>query len=150
MSCTEWDVDCEFTVECVLDMADKHIYIVDDDRDLPSYLFLETYSAIPSKMLPSQEDFVCEIVIPFRSKGYYDSGRLWGPPEKCYEAEGDDERTLFGNCQAIVYTSSSDRIITTITLSEKISNELFDMFEQQIVEKDIGDVISDSQEDWRY
>lgn len=35
-----------------------------------------------------------EILIHFRSSGYYDPGRTYGPPEDCYPPEGDEERTL--------------------------------------------------------
>ena len=155
MTCTQWDVDCKFIVECNLDFDDLEAYIIDNDTELPIGLFHEIHYKLSKDLNIPLENYYrngileCDIHIPFRSKGYYDPGRLYGPPEKCYPPEGDEERTLFGNCQVIIY-DSSQKTIATITLSEKVSNELFDMLEEEIVKKDIGDVISDSQEDWRY
>jgi hypothetical protein len=150
MSCKEWDVDAEYTLECVLNpenckLVDR-IYIIDDDTKLPEkciweilhYIYCEpglTYSFVDS----------IEIIIPFRAKGYYDSGRLYGPPEKCYPPEGDDERTLSGECQVYFYDEFSIRIGKCL-LSRLASEQLFDLFEQKILEKDIGDLISDYQD----
>lgn len=35
-----------------------------------------------------------ELVIDWHSDGYYDPGQYCGPPERCYPAERDEERTV--------------------------------------------------------
>lgn len=35
-----------------------------------------------------------ELAIEISAKGYYDPGRTYGPPEKCYPPEGSEEREV--------------------------------------------------------
>lgn len=35
-----------------------------------------------------------DMEVEFHSSGFYDSGRVYGPPEDCYPPEDEDERTI--------------------------------------------------------
>ena len=75
-------------------------------------------------------DDVIELVIEFESDGYYDAGRVSGPPEDCYPPEGDDERTL-----SEAYLSISPK--EQIELPVEVQQELFDYFYEEIKEVEI-------------
>lgn len=40
------------------------------------------------------EDRDEQLIVVFRSSGYYDPGKTWGRPEDCYPPEGEDEREV--------------------------------------------------------
>ena len=73
------------------------------------------------------------IDIKFLASGYCSPARLSGPPEDCYEAEGDEERVLDGG---IVVTVGNAEIV----LEGKVADEMFDHFSEEIedVEIDAG------------
>lgn len=153
MTYKKWDVKSEYTLECdieddLVDLDHLNIYIIDDDElELPDSTKTEII-----KVFQDNVEFVgqlgsIEVIIPFRCKGYYDSGRLYGPPEKCYPPEGDSEYSLYGNCELYLYNKEFVKM-GKFVFSKGVSQELFDTFEQQIMNEDIGYLIYE--EDWRY
>ena len=65
------------------------------------------------------------------SNGYYDPGKISGPPEDCYPQEGDDERTL----TTILLSTINHAIIIDGDLADK----LFSKYNIEISDVDIND-----------
>lgn len=70
-----------------------------------------------------------EIIVHFRSSGYYDPGRTGGPPEDCYPPEGDEERTL--DYAEIALDGTTQR------LSEEQAKIVWDECEEAVYEVEI-------------
>ena len=71
-------------------------------------------------------DEYATLEIDFESTGYYDPGRIYGDPEKCYPAEGDDERELVA--------AWLDVDGTRVELPRDLQTKLFEHFAKQIQE----------------
>lgn len=74
-----------------------------------------------------------ELVIEFKSSGYYDSGRTYGDPYNCYPPEGDDERTLVN-----AYIEYGPELpIRRSVLPKEVQQQLFDMYAERIQETEL-------------
>ena len=72
--------------------------------------------------LAHQSDNSVEICFSYTSSGYYDSGKISGPPESCYPPEGEEELLL-------------DRItIDHNVIEPKIADTLFEYYYDVIYE----------------
>lgn len=81
-----------------------------------------------------EADFV-EMTIKASCSGYYDPGKISGPPENCYPPEGEDERTL-GEIKLLFYNEDGE--INTIVIDEqKTLYEFAREFEEEIYEQEI-------------
>ena len=76
-----------------------------------------------------EHDEPYELVIEFRSSGYYDPGVLSGPPEKCYPPEGDDEREM--ESVTLIHESGD------IKLTPEEQEEFFEWFRSNVEEVEI-------------
>lgn len=121
---TRWrNVPAALWLECEMSL-DGTVTDLTHDIELPEIVCRELCEvAAPVNLI--------EIRIPFLSSGYYDEGKVWGPPEKCYPPEGDDERIPDGNACVKI-----DNVMRH-TLSAEASKALFDMYEEKIMEVEI-------------
>jgi hypothetical protein len=76
-----------------------------------------------------EQDESYELVIEFRSEGYYDPGVVSGPPERCYPPEGDDERSLDG------MTLTGEK--GDMELSQETQEELFEYYRSEVEDVEI-------------
>ena len=102
----DWNVNAELQVECVIEGFspnmrtgewDFDVWNLSQDKQLPREVCDIAETALYRELLCGDETFdetPLDIFIRFNSKGYYDPGCTYGPPENCYPPEGDDERTL--------------------------------------------------------
>jgi len=74
-----------FTFSCELYCHNKKIYESVSDQEV------DLGCDIP---ITEESDATFELVIEGTSSGYCDPGCTYGPPEKCYPPEGEDERTF--------------------------------------------------------
>lgn len=110
-------------IECEM-MIDGKVVDLTYNMELPEIVCKELCEvAAPVNLI--------EIRIPFLSSGYYDEGKVWGPPENCYPPEGDDERIPDGNSCVKIDNTKRHR------LSGEASKALFDMYEEKIMEVEI-------------
>jgi len=107
---------------------------------------------VPEILWPFVMEDGCELIIEFRSSGYYDPGRTYGDPDDCYPPEGDDERLvdevyLFLDNEkiklprAILVTSHNPHSVEEIDLWD----ELFEHYSEAIQEVEL-----DTDDDPRY
>ena len=93
----------------------------------------------PSAMVlhkDSKDEETFEFVISFVSSGYYDPGRMSGPPEDCYPPEYEDEREL--ESVAVIWEGITGES-RELNLPEKQAQEVFDYFFTQINEVEIDE-----------
>jgi hypothetical protein len=93
----------------------------------------------PSSMIlhkDSEDEETFEFVVSFTSSGYYDPGRVSGPPEDCYPPEGDDEREMSGVKVVWMGISGESR---KLDLSESEAQDVFDHFITEIGEVEIDE-----------
>jgi len=57
---------------------------------------IEHYTGKGSVQINFGEDEQIALVIHFRVAGWSDPGQTYGPPERCYPPEGDEEREVTG------------------------------------------------------
>jgi hypothetical protein len=72
-----------------------------------------------------------ELIINFESSGYYQPAQLYGPPEKCYPAEGNDERELDGTVEVILDRDHKGH------LSKEASEAMFDLMQDEVYEAEL-------------
>ena len=84
----------------------------------------------------SEDEEMFEFVISFTSSGYYDPGRISGPPEDCYPPEGSDEREP--EEVKVVWTGVSGKS-RELSLSEAQAQEVFEHFGTEIDEVEIDE-----------
>jgi len=90
---------------------------------------IQRWTNAPGKFsLP--DDTPAEVIIHFRSKGYYDPGKTSGPPERCYPPEGDDERTL-DHVEITLMLPNGKEI--KLRATEKTAQALFDAYKEEIM-----------------
>lgn len=99
---------------------------------LPDIVAKELKELFPTASDNDDTSFTLDIA--FRSSGYYDPGKTYGPPENCYPPEGEDERLIDG--QVVVSFVDAEK---TKKLSKEASDELFSQFEDEIQKKELGD-----------
>ena len=114
---TRWNTTADFSIELTVDEG----IVWDDGNEVPAPQWLHELSLLGL--------FIClddaELNIEFTSEGYEDPGCTYGPPENCYPPEGEDERLL------------SEATINGIVLPPKLSQELFDLYEEKIMDVEI-------------
>ena len=106
------------------------------DNDESGHLFV--FNGPPEK---SNEEWA-EILIPilgnpppgmleinFLSSGYNDPGRSYGPPERCYPPEGDDER-IFD--EAVYYFATATGYGKPSKFCDAIGQKVFDAIEDAV------------------
>lgn len=93
--------------------------------------------------LPKEVDDSWELVIEFESEGYYDPGRLTGPPEDSYPPEGEEERTLVS-----AYVHSGVRPDTVVNLDKHVSKQIFDDLYEKIMEVELREIEPPERDDW--
>ena len=78
-----------------------------------------------------------ELVIEGTSSGYYDPGQRYGPPEKCYPPEGNDERTF--DCIYVLQHNDIQGVKSKIKyeIPEERKEDLFEQFLEQIQDIEI-------------
>jgi hypothetical protein len=81
---------------------------------------------------PIPQDFT--VTIDWVSSGYYDEGRCFGPPEKSYPPESEDERTV--ESVAIV-TGTPDRFTTIARLESEQAFEVFESFRSHVESEEL-------------
>ncbi|MHC4091695.1 MAG: hypothetical protein ACYSVY_15745 [Planctomycetota bacterium] len=109
----QWrDVPVSLSVNVHWDFAIGTLW--DDDSDRPV-----------SHVLPVEGAMADEMVIDFRSSGYYDPGQMYGPPENCYPPEEDDERIV----EAVTMHWENGAMIQ---LSREAVDNIGELFEDQI------------------
>ena len=90
-----------------------------------------------SVLFPDQTEF--QVEINFLSTGYYAPAKLYGPPEKCYPEEGDDERVL----DDIVVSPAHENSMTGYNekMGKKIpqpaADTIFDLYMDDITEVEL-------------
>lgn len=84
---TSWNVTGTFTIGLARSADVRGEIVIDEDGN--DLAFPGLLDLIPS----GDPDDTAELVIGFRSKGYYDPGYI-GTPDDNQPPEGDDERTL--------------------------------------------------------
>jgi hypothetical protein len=99
---------------CLEDGEWKH-----DGNALPAAVQPILKAAFPD----ADKDTSLELDIEFSSSGYYDAGRVSGPPEDCYPPEGEDERTL--DCITVHGPGGSG---VKFKLEGKVADAVFDHF----------------------
>ena len=83
-----------------------------------------SWARVPGELLTE-----VNLVLPFLSSGYYDPGRLYGPPEDCYPPEDGDERLPDG----LAYIDLGTTITVPLTaeqtelLAELLRDELYEV-----------------------
>jgi len=122
-----WNTTADLSIE--LTIAEGIVW--DDGTEIPALQWLYELSLLGL--------FIClddaELNIEFHSKGYEDPGCTYGPPENCYPPEGEDERWL------------SEATINGVELPPQLSQELFDLYENKIMEVDLPESEPDYYED---
>tara|TARA_R110000868_G_scaffold277390_1_gene537180 strand:+ start:828 stop:1133 length:306 start_codon:yes stop_codon:yes gene_type:complete len=79
-----------------------------------------------------------EYLVEYESSGdcYYDAGRVSGPPEDCYEPEGECEITEL----TVKATDDDGELVSDAALMSKIKAALdMDSIEEQLMETEPGD-----------
>ena len=94
-----------------------------DNKELP----------IPAELLPKDENYF-DLVVEFKSSGYYDSGCTYGPSDNWYPPEGMDEREQekVYIIQYIMKDNGKEHDMKIIELNDKLSELVFDHFEEDI------------------
>ena len=88
-----WNVTSTVLVEVFApNMEDGGPWTDGGCKPLPSELAAELNRLAPDADANGSHSY--ELEIGFRSVGYDDPGSTYGPPEKCYPPEGEDERTV--------------------------------------------------------
>ncbi len=103
---------------------------------------------IPAELLPKDDEYY-DLVIEFRSSGYYDSGCISGPPDNWYPPEDDDERVP-ERVYCIQYIKKEHSIekklqndygstfdTKIIELDSKVSEAVFDHFSKQVYQQEL-------------
>ena len=131
----EWkNIEGSIYIECGFvngKLIDSHT-----DQELPQSLINELKENFEINEL---NDYF-EVEIPFTSSGFSDSGKLYGPPEKCYPPEYNDERLLDENCIVTFYYLIDKEMgwqKDFINLSKEVSEELFELYYDEIMEKEL-------------
>jgi hypothetical protein len=135
MKKTEWKnvrgnvyVECAFVNGKLVDTSNKA---------LPEIVAKELRELFPMAVGDNEEDTCFELDIEFMSSGYYDPGKIYGPPEDCYPPEGDDERELYNLVVASFHNAGVNE--KTQKLSKQASEELFNLYEQEVKDAELGD-----------
>lgn len=98
---------------------------------------------IPAELLPKDDEYY-DLVIEFRSSGYYDSGCTTGSSDNWYPPEHMEEREMervyciqYLKKEHSIFNSSSifDRKI--IELDSKVSEAVFDHFSEQVYQEEL-------------
>ena len=112
-----------FTFSAELYCYDGKIYDSDNDQEV------DLGCDIP---LTEESDATFELVIEGTSSGYYDPGRTYGPPEKCYPPEGEDERTF--DCIYVLQHNDIQGVKSRIKhdIPAQRKEDLFEQFCEQI------------------
>jgi hypothetical protein len=94
-----------------------------DNKELP----------IPAELLPKDENYF-DLVVDFKSSGYYDSGCTYGPPDNWYPPEEMDEREQekVYIIQYITKDNGKEHEMKVIELNDKLSESVFEHFEEDI------------------
>lgn len=96
---------------------------------------LQSDKALPASLIPfTRDEEADELIIEFRSSGYYDPGSMYGGRDHLgWPPEGDDERTLD---EAYLTKGFGDSLVR-IKLPAELQQELFDHFSKRIEEVEI-------------
>lgn len=133
--------------EFVTDIFTKNGKVYDSNMhsELPPSKHEEVELPIPAELLPKDDEYY-DLVIEFRSSGYYDSGWFCGPPENCYPPEDMEEREI-ERVYCIQYieigqelsfaNKKFDKVI--IELNKEVSDLVFDHFNEEVYEVPLDD-----------
>lgn len=83
----------------------------------------------PNINVDEEFEFI-EFDINFVSSGYYDPGRISGPPEDCYPPEEEDEREMTS-------VSVTTKTMKEAELDEELAWMIFDKYIDKVMEVDI-------------
>ena len=124
--------------------VDGEFKVLDEETALVSSVISEIKSLFPD----FEQIDGYEIDIHFRSSGYYDPGKLSGPPEKCYPADGDDERLL----DYVIVSPAMKRGYDGARAKKlEISKDtLFEQFFQLVEEKELESDYEGDRGDYEY
>jgi hypothetical protein len=107
-----WDTESVIGVE--LYRYDDMICLVANDSPLPDGLLQYMQSS----------DECYELLIKFRSQGYYEPASMYGGPDRLgWPEEGDDERTLV-NAKLVIGFGAD---LHTVDIDDDLSAELFEL-----------------------
>lgn len=152
----DWNIDAELQVECIIEGFSPNmsrgeweldVWNLSQDQQLPREVSDVVETAIYRELLCGDERFdetPLDIFIRFNSRGYYDPGCTYGPPENCYPPEGDDERTLIE--VRMEYGDDS----TNVPLTGEEQQAIFDGLQNIVDEYEIEEPDDDYPEDTVY
>lgn len=125
-----WNTTALFSVELESNSAGQ---VFDAARRVNSHL-PELHNHIPANS--DNDPHAWELIIRFRSKGYYDPGKAWGNPETCYPPEGDDERTLV---DAWISRTGGGEPAAKFPLPQAVAGVLFEEYRDEIQNAELPD-----------
>jgi len=139
---TKWNnVKGEFVTDIFT--KDGKVY----DSNVYSEKHEETELPIPAELLPKDDEYY-DLVIEFRSSGYYDSGCTSGPSDNWYPPEDMEEREI-ERVYCIQYIEIEDEAIktlankkfntVTIELNKEVSDLVFDHFNEEVYQVPLED-----------
>ena len=114
-----------------------------NDKPLPQIVQQEIAQLnTPEHPIDVEDQLILDI--NWSSSGSYDPGCTYGPPERCYPPEGDDERTLSGR---VTIECGTVKARLSETASEELFAEFYDIVSDQELDYDSRD---DDRSDERY
>jgi hypothetical protein len=146
------DVPVSLYIECVevVDPKDLPLYLGHDERQNRLVEKALKGSIIVWKMQRTSGNiqgtllkiYTCEVLnkyagasryvdisIDALSSGYYDPGRISGPPDSCYPPEGEDERVI--TYVTLIFYDDDGGVVSEIKLNEKDNKGDLECFEEQ-------------------
>lgn len=129
-----WNVIADCTIE--LETIGREVHVSGDAGRVP-----ELDGWMPADTADDR-NHGWELVIEFRSRGYSDPGKLYGPPERCYPPESDDERTLVNAYlvrSPIAEAAEAGEAIRRVKLPTGVQEEVFERFREEVEAAELPD-----------
>ena len=104
----------------------------------------ESVAEVLDSLAPWDEGDLVDLCVNFYATMYYRPAQLLGPPERCYEAECDDEREL--NYAEVIWYHGEPVERTCYDLPEALGKVVYKAYESQINVADVEDRDNDGDE----